>query len=206
MPRARLRSVGRGAGGSARATPASSSCITIMFTSIGTEGRPVSTTKCAVSRYSGSRSRVQLAQPAQRIGHLQQRPLDVVAQAPEQLLGRGAQVDHVEVRAQLRRDWPRAARRRRRSRRTPSGRRRQLGDHVLLDVAEALLRLRARSSRGSSSRCAARSRGRCRRREAAGAAPGAGRLSTCRRRASRRVRSPRVGDNAARVSARRCGR
>ncbi len=37
-------------------TPASSSCITIMFTSMATEGRPVSMTKCAVSRYKGSRT------------------------------------------------------------------------------------------------------------------------------------------------------
>ena len=37
-------------------TPASSSCITTMFTSVETEGRPVSATKCAVSRYSGSRA------------------------------------------------------------------------------------------------------------------------------------------------------
>lgn len=44
---------------------------------------------------------VQFAQPAQRVSDLQQGPLDVVAQAPEQVLGGRAQVDHVEVIAQL---------------------------------------------------------------------------------------------------------
>ena len=50
---------GQGATGACAAsgsTPASSSCITTIFTSVDTEGRPVSATKCAVSRYNGSRS------------------------------------------------------------------------------------------------------------------------------------------------------
>ncbi len=78
---------------------------------------------------------VQLAQPAQRIGHLQQRTLDVVAQAPEQVLGRGSQVDHVEMAAQL------LAVGLAQHRAAPGGQHavragRQLGDHLLLEVAE----------------------------------------------------------------------
>ena len=55
-----------GAAGAARAspaqgfwpgnTPSSSSCMMIMLTKVATDGRPVSITKCAVWRYSGSRA------------------------------------------------------------------------------------------------------------------------------------------------------
>ena len=85
----------RGDAGCGSTMPASSSCIRIMFTSVGTEGRPVSITKCAVSAVQRVALAVQLAQPAPAGRRTcSSGRVRVVAQAPEQLLRRGAQVDH----------------------------------------------------------------------------------------------------------------
>ena len=108
----------------------------MMLTSMATVGRPVSTTivgGLAVERIARV---VQLAQAAQRIGHLQQRPLDVVTKPPEQILGRGAQIDHVEMRAQLLAVGL-AQNRAAAGGDDSVGRRRELADHRLLDVAKA---------------------------------------------------------------------
>ena len=117
--------------------PASSSCITIMLTSIG-DGGPAGldhvVRRLAVERVArGVSSRRRPSGSAT----CSSGPLDVVAQAPEQIFGRGAQVDHVEM--------ARAAGCRLASRSTapppvastPMGASAQLGDHRLLEVAKA---------------------------------------------------------------------
>jgi hypothetical protein len=80
----------------------------------------------------------QLAQPGQRVGHLQQRALGVVAQPARKLVRRGAQVQHVRARVQgIPVGWAQHGA-------TAGGQnlpaaRAELVDDVLLDVAEALL-------------------------------------------------------------------
>ena len=121
-------------------TPASSSCISSMFTRFCTEGRPVSMTKCATLWYSGSRAWNRARNRASGILDLQQRPLRVVPQSAKQLFGRRPQVNHRRVSVQ------RVAVGIAQHHATAGGQHaavgaHQLGDHFLFDVPKALLAL-----------------------------------------------------------------
>ena len=190
-----------------RPTPASSSCITMMLTSIGdrrSAGLDHVVRRFAIERIARA---VEVAQAAQRIGHLQQGPLDVVAQSPKQILGRGSQIDDVEV--------LRAAD-------TPIGlaqHRAAAGRHARRAASPARSAMTAARHRESSSspsrskysrieqpmRCSTTwslsTKGKLQ-----ALRQGAGRLQIFRRRASRRARPPRGASERRALSARRCGR
>ena len=135
-----------------------------MLTSVGTEGRPVSMTKCAAARYSGSRSRVQLAQRAAA-----GRPPAAAAGACRGAGGGTAPRAWSAGRTTCvapgaaRRGWPRAAPRRRRW----PARRRCRARRAASMTCCSMSRKAASPSRSKQlrigSRSASRSRGRCRR-------------------------------------------
>jgi hypothetical protein len=72
--------------------PDNASCITIMFTSLATEGRPVINDEMGSGAAEWVTKSVQIAQPGQRISHLQQGPVHIVAQAAKQGVGAGVEL------------------------------------------------------------------------------------------------------------------
>ena len=168
-------------------SPASSSCISTMPSERmhrGPRGLDDEVGGAAVQRVALA---VQLAQARQRVGHLQQRPVGVVAQAAEAGLppccaGRPhgcANAAHrgSKAAARRRRRWP-----------APALLLRQFVDDVLFDVTEGGFALGFEKGRGSACRSGARSRCRCRRTSGPAGVPGGGRPSTCHCRACRRGR------------------